>query len=143
MSTDRSTPSIEFLLEIFSPQLVEDWFRKADKPSLSRRNRRLTPLVLFLGMTLYATKGLKNLQHAFGDALASIHPNLPPETVSKGSLTPARRRFPLKVLCQGHRQCLDLAQQCSSKVLLGKWRVLCIDGTTFTVADSSKNELAY
>ncbi len=119
------------------------WYREFDQGGIERRERRLTPLVLLLGTILYACNGLRSLKDAFSDVLAYLNPEEPPEAISKGSISDARKRLPLELLAQAKAHVLDVCAQVPRPALLAGLEVWCIDGTIFATADTEENMQYY
>jgi hypothetical protein len=119
------------------------WFRRHDTTGKERRNRRLNPMVLLLGMVLYAARGMRSLQDAFSSALAVLAPEDAPEDISKGSIVPARERLPVGVFHEALGHVREVAESVPRPDRLKGFRVKCYDGTTFALADTTANEAAY
>lgn len=123
---------------LFPPQLILQWFHEADHARVWR-DRRLPRPVLFLGALLHALRGDSNFAHALDDAAQLLQPHTLWQSISAGSVTPARRRLDAEVLELGRRHIVSLYDEVGAPSPLPPFRVLCIDGTTFAVADSPAN----
>lgn len=122
--------------------MVTQWFEEA-APDYRWRDRELPRPVLFLGFLCYALDGFGNLAHALSDAATTLRPDRMPRSLSPGSVTPARNRLPLEVFIQARRHVLHLADEARPPSPIAGFRVLCLDGTAFTLADTPENEAAY
>jgi hypothetical protein len=123
---------------LFPPQLILEWFHEADH-GRTWRDRRLPRPVLFLGALLHALHGRSNFAHALDDAAQLLRPGTFRQSISAGSVTPARRRLDAEVLELGRRHIVSLYDEVGAPSPLPPFRVLCVDGTTFSVADSRAN----
>lgn len=95
--------------------------------------------MLFLGALLHALHGRSNFAHALDDAAQLLRPGTFRQSISAGSVTPARRRLAAKVLELGRRHIVSLYEEVGAPSPLPPFRVLCVDGTTFAVSDSKAN----
>ncbi|GIK53818.1 MAG: hypothetical protein BroJett014_27910 [Planctomycetota bacterium] len=125
---------------LFPPQLILQWFHQADHDRLWR-DRRLPRPVLFLGALLHALHGRGNFAHALDDAAQLLRPDTLWQSISAGSVNPARKRLDADVLELGRRHIVSLYDEVGAPSPLPPFRVLCVDGTTFAVADSKANAI--
>lgn len=123
---------------LFPPQLILQWFEQ-ELPGRVWRERKLPRPVLFLAALLHAMEGRLSFRHALDEAAALIQPGALCCAISDGSVTPARNRLPAEVLESGRRHVVDLYTEVKAPSQLCGFRVLCIDGTTFSVADGQSN----
>ena len=130
------------LSHFFPPQLVLQWYDEADR-SVQYRDRDLPRPVVFLGLLKYAVNGFGNLGHAFADAALELQPEEFPLHLSKGSVTQARRRLPVEVLRRAYAHIGTLVDECRFASPIKGFRVLCLDGTDFAVADTPENREVY
>jgi hypothetical protein len=139
-SSSKAGDSFAAVARLLLPQCVLEWF---DREGLARdiRQRRLTRAVVFLAFIHYALEGFSNLTYSMSHALARFRDGRF-EFVSAGSVTPARRRLSVGVLQRALQHIHDLAASARAPALCG-FRVISVDGTTFSTADSAANENAY
>ncbi len=142
MSNVSSPFDCQHLAHFFPPQLVVQWFEEAS-PDYQWRDRLLPRPVLFLGFLLYTLEGFGNLAHAFSDATARLRPDQMPHSLSQGSVSPARNRLPLEVLTTAWQYVLRLVSEATPPSPIEGYSVLCLDGTTFSLADTPENEAAF
>lgn len=126
----------------FPPQLVLQWYADA-APSVQYRDRELPRPAVFLGILMYAFDGFGNLSHAFSDAASSLRPDKLPVTLSNGSVTNARRRLPFPILQCAWEHVRSLVNRDATPSPIKGFRVLCLDGTDFSVADTPENRATY
>lgn len=123
---------------LFPPQLILQWFDETHHGRVWR-DRRLPRPVLFLGALLHALHGRGNFAHAMDEAAQLLRPDVPWQAISAGSVTPARQRLDAEVLELGRRHIVGLYEEVGAPSPMPPFRVLCVDGTTFSVADSKAN----
>jgi hypothetical protein len=123
---------------LFPPQMILQWFHQVDDGRVWR-DRKLPRPVLFLGALLHALHGRGNFAHALDEAAQLLRPEALWQSVSAGSVNPARKRLDAEVLELGRRHIVGLYDEVGAPSPLPPFRVLCVDGTTFSVADSQAN----
>jgi hypothetical protein len=123
---------------LFPPQMILQWFHQVDDGRVWR-DRKLPRPVLFLGALLHALHGRGNFAHALDEAAQLLRPEALWPSVSAGSVNPARKRLDAEVLELGRRHIVGLYDEVGAPSPLPPFRVLCVDGTTFSVADSQAN----
>lgn len=137
-ATDPNILDPSRVAHLFPPQLILAWFHEADHGRVWR-DRKLPRPVLFLGALLHALHGRGNFTHALDDAAQLLRPGTFLQSISAGSVTPARHRLDAQVLERGRRHVVGLHEEVGAPSPLPPFRVLCVDGTTFSVADSPAN----
>lgn len=128
----------ERVAHLFPPQMILQWFEH-ELPGRVWRERKLPRPVLFLAALLHALEGRQSFRQALDEAAILIEPGALCCCISDGSVTPARCRLPAEVLELGRRHIVDLYAEIKAPSPLANFRVLCIDGTTFSLADSKDN----
>lgn len=142
MDTLSQLWSCNNISHFFPPQLVLQWYDDT-APSVEYRDRELPRPAVFLGILMYAFDGFGNLSHAFSDAASSLRPDKLPVTLSNGSVTNARRRLPLPILRCAWEHIRGLVNRDAFPSPIKGFRVLCLDGTDFSVADTLDNRATY
>lgn len=141
--------SLTMLREIYPKDVIERCVQQSEPWSTKGRRVRastaLTLVLFVIAMALWSRLNQCHVWHKLVGKLSDIHPSEPTATLSDSGLSGRRKALGSQCVQAVMRDCCRVIaqRQTMPSAFFGRYRLMAIDGTVFTLADTPANEDAF